>query len=106
MKFYVDEMPKECWDCKFTYQEHSFDRQRCLFNGKHISDNKKDCPLHSLPDHDQQVRADERKKTTIEICERLNAIIEKYLCKKGRHRESIDISSIIRQMEKGESNED
>lgn len=56
MKIYVDgEMPKECYDCNFTYQEHSFDRVRCLFNGKHICDNKQDCPLQSQAEHDKEL---------------------------------------------------
>jgi hypothetical protein len=52
----------------------------------------KEVEVVSLVDHDKQVRK--------EVCERLDKIIEKYLCKKGRYRESLDISSIIKQVMK------
>ena len=46
----------------------------------------------SLADYTKQVRK--------EVCERLDKTIEKYLCKKGKYRESLDISSIIKQVMK------
>lgn len=64
MKVYVDEMPERCWVCKYVSKYGYCDlldvkvRGDCRFGA---------CPLHSLIDHDQQVRADERKKVVEEI---------------------------------------
>ena len=48
----------------------------------------------------KEIISDYTKQVRKEVCERLDKIIEKYLCKKGRYRESIDISSIIKQVMK------
>ena len=88
MKVYVDELPKSCWDCPC----HKGDNGLCKLLQEYTDYVPKTCPLQSLADYTKQVRK--------EVCERLDKIIEKYLCKKGRYRESIDISSIIKQVMK------
>ena len=97
MTIYVSELPKSCDKCKFyecqidIVGEWGIEKHRhiCKINGSLIQGI---CPLQSLTEHDKQVRK--------EVCERLYKIIEKYLCKKGRYRESLDISSIIKQVMK------
>ena len=60
---YVDELPKDCWNCEFGYQEHSFDGLRCKFNDKYCNQFKTSCPLKPLSDR----LAEERKKVVQEI---------------------------------------
>lgn len=88
MTIYVSELPKSCESCPFYLKDH------CVIDNISFH-----CPLEegtikvlSIAEHDKQVRK--------EMCERLDKIIEKYLCKKGRYRESLDISSIIKQVMK------
>lgn len=64
MKIYVDgELPKECFDCPY----HNGENGNCKILNKYTEYMPKDCLLHSLSDHDQKVRADERKKVVQEI---------------------------------------
>ena len=103
MKIYVDEIPKCCKECpmcrsgklKLQRKGRYIDTEQCVFGQykyQNIDDEIDTCPLQSLADYTKQVRK--------EMCERLDKIIEKYLCKKGRYRESLDISSIIKQVMK------
>ena len=103
MKIYVDEIPKCCKECpmcrsgklKLQRKGRYIEAEQCVFGQYkyHTIDDEIDtCPLQSLADYTKQVRK--------EMCERLDKIIEKYLCKKGRYRESLDISSIIKQVMK------
>lgn len=99
MEYFVDEMPRDCASCKH-YHMNCADGYSCSKLRKEIHPNfsegigyrHQDCPLQSLSDHDNQVRK--------EVCERLDKTIKKYLCKKGKYRESLDISSIIKQVMK------
>lgn len=100
MKVYVDELPKSCAKCELC--SHIFtnclpELYKCAVDGHarfadYKVEDEEPCPLQSLADYTNQVRK--------EVCERLDKIIEKYLCKKGRYRESLDISSIIKQVMK------
>lgn len=66
---YVEDLPKSCAECPMTYQEHSFARLRCQFNGEHIEYECKlaDCPLKPLTDR----LAEERKR----VCDTIYKII-------------------------------
>ena len=94
MRIYVDELPECCNDCEFGY---FYDCQYCSLRPDLAREDiwvekEKYCPLHSLTDYTKQVRK--------EVFERLNKTIEKYLCKKGKYRESLDISSTTKQVMK------
>ena len=95
MRIYVDgEIPECCNDCEFGY---FYDCQYCSLRPDLAREDiwvekEKYCPLHSLTDYTKQVRK--------EVFERLNKTIEKYLCKKGKYRESLDISSTTKQVMK------
>ena len=63
MKVYVDELPKSCSKCdRFCLDEKG--RFRCILNSmpdyrsqeEKENSRRNDCPLHSLADHDKQVR--------------------------------------------------
>ena len=54
MKVYVDEMPKDCWDCPMHDGENGWCKMLVCYTD-YIP---KDCPLQSLADHDKQVRAE------------------------------------------------
>ena len=92
MEYFVDEMPRDCASCKH-YHMNCADGYSCSKLRKEIHPNfsegigyrHQDCPLQSLSDYTKQVRK--------EVCERLDKTIEKYLCKKGKYRESLDIYS-------------
>ena len=91
MKVYVDELPKDCIDCPCESEYYCNllnEDVGCLEWGEI----HKGCPLQSLADYTKQVRE--------EVCERLDKTIEKYLCKKGKYRESLDISSTTKQVMK------
>ena len=95
MKVYVSELLKSCEECPFFNLKDGYCSQQEMhldFEFRKDTGIDVDCPLQSLTDYTKQVRK--------EVCERLDKIIEKYLCKKGRHRESLDISSIIKQVMK------
>lgn len=88
MRIYVDELPKDCWDCPM----HDGENGQCKMLVCYTDYIPKNCPLQSLSDYTKQVRK--------EVCERLDKTIEKYLCKKGKYRESLDISSTTKQVMK------
>lgn len=46
---YVEELPKNCNDCKFQ------NNNECLLLDENIQNLKKDCPLKSLKEHDKQL---------------------------------------------------
>lgn len=88
MKVYVDNKDK------MTSYQWGYDEESKRYFVKINFDVPSDTKVNvlSIAEHDKQVRK--------EVCERLDKIIEKYLCKKGRYRESLDISSIIKQVMK------
>ena len=104
MRIFVDELPKDCIECPFCQDiKVNAGMDRLLFckanKGKAIKNIEKSFDkcivkneFQSLSDHDNQ----ERK----EVFERLDKTIEKYLCKKGKYRESLDISSTTKQVMK------
>lgn len=69
MKAYVDELPKNCWQCIFSDNQKGYcdlleTRILRQFTRRAIG-----CPLKSLADHDKQVRkevCDEIKKQVIQ----------------------------------------
>ena len=46
---YVEELPKNCNQCKFQ------NNKKCLLLDKDLQNLKKDCPLKSLKEHDKQL---------------------------------------------------
>ena len=74
MKVYVSELPKSCDKCKFyeceteLVGEWGIEKHRhiCKINGSLIQGI---CPLHSISDHDKQVRK--------EVCEEIKEKIRK-----------------------------
>ena len=61
MKVYVDELPKDCWDCPMHDGENGW----CKMLVYYTDYIPKECPLHSLADHTKQVRK--------EVCEQIKA---------------------------------
>ena len=52
MKVYVDELPKDCWDCPMHDGENGWCKMLVCYTD-YIP---KDCPLQSLSDYTKQVR--------------------------------------------------
>lgn len=52
MKIYVDELPKDCWDCPMHDGENGWCKMLVCYTD-YIP---KDCPLQSLADYTKQVR--------------------------------------------------
>lgn len=69
MKVYVDEMPKRCSDCPCFQDDIEWNCGIDDGTNYYFLDEIDGgaCPLHSLTDHDQQVRVDERRKVVEEI---------------------------------------
>lgn len=71
MKVYVDEMPKNCDECKYHIYDYvapvDYKCHKCMLTGQIYDD--LDCHLKSLQDHDKEVR----KKVCDEIRKFLNA---------------------------------
>ena len=113
MKVYVDEMPKCCSKCdRFCLDGKG--RFRCILNSmpdyrsleEQENERCKDCPLHSLTIHDEQVRADERKKVVEEIRLAMGGIEDILInCGNGKEDALCWINNILKQVEKGERNE-
>lgn len=99
MKIYVDETPKDCWDCPMHDGENGW----CKMLVCYTDYVPKDCPLQSVTDYTKQVRA--------EVVEEIKAELNKQkLVMKSdfrpREEEAIpwqDIVAILDQV-KGESN--
>lgn len=111
MNIYVDEMPKECWNCPCSQNDIEWNCGLDDGTNYYFLDEIDGgaCPLHSLTDHDQQVCADERKK----VCKQIYKIftnesiwkeIKKYWWL--NNGECKELKNILDQVEKGESNED
>ena len=52
MRIYVDELPKDCWDCPM----HDGENGQCKMLVCYTDYIPKNCPLQSLADHTKQVR--------------------------------------------------
>ena len=52
MRIYVDELPKDCWDCPM----HDGETGQCKMLVCYTDYIPKNCPLQSLADHTKQVR--------------------------------------------------
>ena len=62
-KVWVEKMPESCGDCEFCEtSEHWFYCSRLGIKLKYIS-REKDCPLHSIKDHDREL--------VKEVCEKI-----------------------------------
>lgn len=79
MKVYVDKLPKKCEECpmcrsgklKLQRKGRYVEAEQCVFGQykyQTIDDEINTCPLHSLADHDKQVRK--------EVCKEIKEIIE------------------------------
>ena len=98
MKVYVDELPKECWDCPCFRNDTDFS---CG-----LSDGTKDyfldeidggeCPLKSLKDHDKQLRS--------QICEDIKDQQHVFTCKYDNHTYFMqpEFESLLEEIERGE----
>lgn len=112
MKVYVDEMPNCCRECKYLSKYGYCDLLDRKVNNV-LCDNPLlyGCPLHSLTNHDQQVRADERKKVVEEIRTQLykhfnvNSLEEYEKLPLMGALFTLDVATeILDQVEKGENN--
>ena len=59
MRMYVDELPKDCWDCPM----HDGENGQCKMLVCYTDYIPKNCPLQSLTDYTKQVRK--------EVCEKI-----------------------------------
>lgn len=95
MKVYVDEMPESCWKCEnYLCKNNNFLTN--VFTGE--VDKKRDCPLHSLKDHDRELVKQVFKK----IKEQFGFIIdgkERIICD-GSVTGDKTILAILNQIEK------
>ena len=64
MRIYVDELPKDCWDCPM----HDGENGQCKMLVCYTDYIPKNCPLQSLSDYTKQVRK--------EACEEIRNKIE------------------------------
>ena len=86
---YVDELPKDCWDCPM----HDGENGQCKMLVCYTDYIPKDCPLQSLADHTKQVR-----KEVLDIIE------EKFNCCGCVEEKFEDIKKyVLDQIEQGES---
>lgn len=96
MKVYVDEMPKCCNECEFSYKEHSFDSLRCKFNGLHICEEKQNCPLHPVAERETEVK----KEVVGEIRKHLM-----FLSNSNDTIDVIELDELLDQVERGNRDE-
>lgn len=69
MKVYVDELPKNCWECIFADNQKGYcDLQETRIL-RQFTKRDVGCPLQSLADYTKQVRK--------EVCEEIRSFIEK-----------------------------
>ena len=97
MKMYVDELPKRCVDCPFSYQEHAFDFGRCKFNSEAVEPycRLKECPLQSLADYTKQVKK--------EVCEEIREKSKHFgVCRSGIMQVEYRINETILDQIQGE----
>lgn len=67
MKIYVDEFPKDCWDCPMHDGENGWCKMLVCYTD-YIP---KNCPLQSISDYTKQVRK--------EVCEEIRKTLFEYL---------------------------
>lgn len=84
MKVYVDELPESCDECPCCDGNHVQEgwymycnilKQGLIKRGKRML---KDCKLQLISNHDEEVRAEERKKTCKEVREHLESMLLGY----------------------------
>lgn len=90
MKVYVDELPKDCWDCPMHDGENGWCKMLVCYTD-YIP---KDCPLQSLSDYTKQVR----KK----VCEEIRNKIEQAKLIYEWEGKETTIEDILAKIEKGE----
>lgn len=90
MKIYVDELPNSCEKCPFykldTYVDvfgYQTNSHECVLDGSMLTNS---CPLHSLSDHDKQVRKD--------VCEELGRKITMIAKRHPNHNIGFDCEDI------------
>ena len=71
MRIYVDELPKDCWDCPM----HDGENGQCKMLVCYTDYIPKNCPLQSLSDYTKQVRKEEKIK--------INRLVRNWLIKEG-----------------------
>lgn len=73
IKVYVDELPKSCWDCP-CFDSYELQCQINYADCENLDiaiERHKDCPLHSIKDHDRELVA--------KVCEKIRSELEKKL---------------------------
>lgn len=83
MKVYVDEFPKDCWDCPMHDGENGWCKMLVCYTD-YIP---KDCPLQPLTDHDKQVRK--------EVCEEIWKEFETRLMNKTEDIPVMKVANMI-----------
>lgn len=70
-KVYIDELPKSCWDCP-CFDSYELQCQINYADCENLDiaiERHKDCPLHSIKDHDRELVA--------KVCEKIRQEITK-----------------------------
>ena len=97
-KVYVDELPESCSKCLFCYDNRPYWKSTdCIINHKELDEDEietsvnKNCPLHSIKDHDRELMAKVLEKTKTFVRENT------YICGVNATREDIITSSSYNQ---------
>lgn len=115
MKVYVDELPKDCFECAcFNSDNDGFCPCQLSREENNFADfykfsdmGEENCPLQLISTHDEEIRADERKKIFDMIYDVMECADIKYL-DHNYDEFALDYDKfkiVLNKIEKGESNE-